>query len=106
MVPARRARPQERRMILTMRATIERAALRRALRIAVAESGRRRDAPPLRRVRIGADPGTRTLRLDASDGTLAATLALPAAIDAGWCRAVAARPLAALVADLPDGPLT
>ncbi len=91
-----------------MNAIIERAPLLRALRLARAAVERRAaDTPSVPgAVRLDADPVSGTLRLDATDGALALTLSLPAAVDDGWRRAVAAHPLAALVADLPDGPLT
>lgn len=91
-----------------MHATIERTPLLRALRLAGAAGARRTGGTPplLRAVRLDADPRANILRLDATDGALALTQTIRAAVDGGWRRAVAARPLAALVADLPDGPLT
>jgi len=62
--------------------------------------------PLLRAAWLDADPCATILRLDATDGALALTQAIPAAVDGGWRRAVAARPLAALVTDLPNGSLT
>lgn len=91
-----------------MHATIERTPLLRALRLAGAAVARRAgDTPPiLRAARLDANPAAGIVRLDATEGALALTQSIPAAVDESWQRAVAARPFAALVADLPDGPLT